>query len=78
MITGNKVLEVIGYLPIDHNAERLMWVLPKTGEMFIGHPYGFHAINSTPFIEIVNENNKTIKTINCSDIAEIEFAIKKG
>lgn len=72
MISGNDIRRISGYLPIDHCDECVGYVEPKPGQTFMGIPYGWHAGNSTPYIEVV-KNNKVIRSVNCSDIAEIDF-----
>lgn len=72
MIFGNKTIPVAGYLPIDRNAEGLVFQKPKNGELFFGHPYGFHGENSAPFIEVQKEG-QTVRTVNALDCSEIEF-----
>lgn len=72
MISGNKPRKIKCFLYIDRCAEGFGWTLPKDSEEFVGIPYSYYADDSQPFIE-VKENSKVVKTINCSDICEIEF-----
>ncbi len=74
MITGNKEIRVASYFPIDHTHNVYdSAVLPKDGETFIGSPWGYHADNSAPFIEVFGANNELIRTVNALDCSEITF-----
>lgn len=72
MITSNQPVRIKGYLFIDHCAEGICFTRPKEGEILTGYPHGWFADNSAPFIEH-SENGKVTKTINCADLAIIEF-----
>ena len=72
MIPSIKPMPVKRYLLIDRCSEGLGYVCPEDGEVFIGQPYGYLEDFSPPFIE-VQKNGRTIRTVNCADVAEIEF-----
>jgi hypothetical protein len=74
MISGNTTRIVSRYLPIDRVGEGCGWATPKPGQKFVGIPYQWHADQSTPFIEVHNEQGVVIETINALDCHAIEFA----
>ena len=76
MITGDKEQEIKAYIMIDRLEQGLCWVEPCLGtyEKIIGIPFGFYAENAMPFIEH-RKNGVVTKSVNCSDVAQIEFWI---
>ena len=77
MIPGDKPLPVRCYLLIDRSAEGFVYVYPRGGEVFIGHPWNHCGDGSGPFIE-VKKDGHTIRTVNCTDISIIGFAESEG
>ena len=70
MIPAN--VRIKGYLLINHRAEGFGMVKPKEDEEFWGIPHAWHNDDSTPYIEVTN-SGKLIRTVNASDVSEIEF-----
>ncbi len=73
MITGNKEMRVVSYIPIDHSGDEPAVVKPRSGETFVGSPWGYHAGDSAPFIEVFGANHELIRTVNALDCSEITF-----
>lgn len=72
MIPSIKPMKVKKYLHIDRLAEGLGFCEPQEGEEFLGIPVSWYGDESDPFIQ-VSKNGKIIRTVNCSDLAIIEF-----
>ena len=74
MITGNKERKIKHYLPIDHCNEGYGRLTPPKGHEFVGIPYAWETDDSIPFIECRRlADNVVTKTINATDVSEIEF-----
>jgi hypothetical protein len=76
MITRTGAEEITAYLPFDPLSEGVGWITPKEGFRFIGVPWGHHAQNSTPYIQVVNEYGDVVETVNALDCRAIKFAVK--
>jgi hypothetical protein len=76
MISGNKPRKIKKFLYIDRCAEGYGYTKPQNDEEFLGIPYSYYEDSSSPFIEVVR-NGTVVRTINCSDISEIEFEDEK-
>ncbi len=74
MIRGNEERKIKGYLHIDRMDEGLGVTRPAEGEDLVGIPYGWCDENSIPFIEH-RKNGKTIRAVNCADVAIIIFDV---
>lgn len=72
MIPDTKPMPIASYMWIDHCAEGFGPVKPKEGETFTGIPHSYYADESPPFI-VVKRGDTVIRTVNCADVAEVEF-----
>ena len=72
MIPEIEAMPVKGYQFIDRYGEGFRFVYPEDGEVFIGYPHQHYGDNSQPFIE-VKKDGRTIRTVNCADVSQIEF-----
>lgn len=73
MITGS-ITNIKRYFPIDRTGDSQAWVCPEEGENFVGIPGGYYHKDSYPFVEVW-KGERLARTVNCIDIAEIEFDI---
>lgn len=77
MIPSSQPMPVKGYLVIDRCAEGWGYVYPEDGEIFTGYPCGYWEVHSQSFIE-VKRNGQLVRTVNCSDLAEVEFHLQES
>lgn len=77
MIPGPEVLKVKRFLYIDRCCEGYNFAEPSEGEEFMGIPPGYYGEGSMSIIEVF-KGPVLIRTINCADLAVVEFVEPEG